>query len=79
MIISKEEIEDIMKTVTSLKESGLLVKGASETNENEAKEQIGRFLGILLGTLDTSLLGSMLVSKSVIRGDKGTIRARQYF
>ena len=44
MIISKEEIEDIMKTVTSLKESGLLVKGASETNENKAKEQIGRFL-----------------------------------
>ena len=79
MIISKEEIEDIMKTVTSLKESGLLVKGASETNENEAKEQIGRFLAILLGTLDTSLLGNMLVSKSVIRGDKGTIRARQYF
>ena len=43
-------MEDIMKIVKSLEESGLLVKGISETIKNEAKEQKGGFLPILLGT-----------------------------
>ena len=43
-IISNEEMEDIMKIVKSLEESGLLIKGISETNKNEAKEQKGKFL-----------------------------------
>ena len=43
-IISNEEMEDIMKIVKSLEESGLLTKGICETNKNEAKEQKGIFL-----------------------------------
>ena len=38
LIISNEEINDIMKIVTSLEESGLLTKSVSETIKNEAKE-----------------------------------------
>ena len=38
-MISNEEINDIMKTVKSLEECGLLKKGATETITNEAKEQ----------------------------------------
>ena len=30
----------------------LIIKGVSETIKNEAKEQRGKFLGMLLGTLD---------------------------
>ena len=52
LIISNEEIDDIMKIVKSLEDSGLLIKGVSETIKNEAKEQKGGFRGILLGTLD---------------------------
>ena len=37
-IISNKEMEDIMKIVKSLEESGLLKKGVSETTKNEAKE-----------------------------------------
>ena len=37
LIISNEEMEDIMKIVKSLEESGLLKKGISETIKNEAK------------------------------------------
>ena len=37
LIISNEEINDIMKIVNSLEESGLLIKGISETIKNEAK------------------------------------------
>ena len=39
LIISNKEIDDLMKTVKSFEESGLLKKGISKTIENDAKEQ----------------------------------------
>ena len=45
-------MNDVMKIVKSLEEHGLLIKDGSETIKNEAKEQKGRFLGMLLGTYD---------------------------
>ena len=51
LIISNKEINDIMKIVKSLEESGLLIKSVSETIKNEPKEQKGQFLGMLLRTL----------------------------
>ena len=56
LITSNEEMNDIMKIVKSLKDSGLLVKSVSETIKHEAKEQKGGFLRMLLGTLGASLL-----------------------
>ena len=53
-------MEDIIKLVKSLEDSGLLLEGVSETIQNEAKEQKGRFLSLLLGTLGASLLGNIL-------------------
>ena len=79
LIISNEEIEDILKIVKSLEDSGVLLKGVSETIQNEAKEQRGGFLSMLLGTLGASLLGDILSkglsSKGVIRAGEGAIRA----
>ena len=43
LIISNEEMNDITKIVKSLEESGLLIKGVSETIKNEAKEQKANF------------------------------------
>ena len=43
-------MEDIIKIIKSLEDSGLLLKGVSETVQNEAREQKGGFLSILLGT-----------------------------
>ena len=40
LIISNEEMEDIMKIVKSLEKSGLLVKGISETIKDETKRGI---------------------------------------
>ena len=60
LIISNDEMEDILKIVKSLEDSGVLLKGVSETIQNEAKEQRGRFLSVLLGTLGASLLGDLL-------------------
>ena len=50
LIISNDEMDDILKIVKSLEDSGVLLKGVSETIQNEAKEQRGGFLGMLLGT-----------------------------
>ena len=38
LIILNEEVNDIMKIGKSLEESGLLIKGVSETIKNEAKK-----------------------------------------
>ena len=74
-----EEINDIMKIVKSLEESGLLIKCGSKAIKNEAKEQKGGFLRMLFGTLGASLLGNLLAGKSTIRAGEGTIRAGQDF
>ena len=39
LIISNEEMNDIMNIVKSLEESRLLIKGVSETTRNRAREQ----------------------------------------
>ena len=39
LIISNEEMNDIMKIIKSLEQSGLLVKGVSETIKSEAKSK----------------------------------------
>ena len=79
LIISNDEMDDILKIVKSLENSGVLLKGVSETIQHEAKEQRGGFLGMLLGTLGASLLGDVLSKalsgKGVIRAGEGTIRA----
>ena len=60
-------MNDIMKIVKSLEESGLLIKGISKVIKNQAKEQKGGFLSMLLGTLNASLLGNLLAGKDAIR------------
>ena len=71
-----EEMEDILKTVNSHEESGLLIKGISEIIKNErTKEQKKEFLGMLLGIFAASILRNALTEKEVIRAGKGTIRA----
>ena len=56
LIISNEEMNDIMKIVKCLEESGLLIKGVSKTMKNESKEQKGGFLEMLVETSGASLL-----------------------
>ena len=79
LIISNEEMNDIMKIIKSLEESGLLIKGVRETIKNEAKEEKGGFLSILLGPLSPSLLGNLLAGKGIIRAGKDSFRDGQDF
>ena len=72
-------MNDILKQFKTLEEYGLLIKGASETIQSEAKEQKERFLGMLLGTLEASLSGNLLTGKGTIRAGEGTNRAGEHF
>ena len=68
-------MKNTIKLVKSLEDSGLLLKGVSETVQNEAKEQKGGFLSMLLGTLGASLLGNILIGKGINRAGEGVVIA----
>ena len=67
LVISNDEMEVIIKIVKSLEDSGLLLKGVTETVQNEVKEQKEGFLSMLLGTLGESLLVNLLTGRGVNR------------
>ena len=67
LIISNEEINDIMQIVQALEDCNILLKGITKTIKNETKEREGGFLSMLLGTLGTSLLGNLLAGKGIVR------------
>ena len=48
LIKSNDEMKDIIKILKSLQDSGLLLKGVSETIQNKAKEK-GKFLSVVSG------------------------------
>ena len=79
LIILNDEMEDILKIVKSLKDSGVSLKGVRERIQHGTREQRGGFLCMLLGTLGASLLDDILSKglsgKGVIRAGEGTIRA----
>ena len=77
LIISNDEMKDIIKIVKSIKDSTLLPERVSKTIQNEAKEQRGGFLSILLGTLGANLLGNILAGKGINRAGDGVIRNKK--
>ena len=72
---SNKDIEDLIKIVKSLEDSGLLLNGVTESVKNEVKQQRGGFLSMLLGTLGASLLGNLQAGKGVDRAGEGIVRA----
>ena len=75
LIIEQEDMNDIIKIIEALENSGILLKGVTKTIENETKEQRGGFLSMLLGTLGANLLGNLLSGKGLARAGKGIVRA----
>ena len=87
-MFSNIELDGIIKIVTSLQDSGLLINGVSETVENEIKEQKGEFLDVLTTMLGASLLereatipglGGVWGGEGTIRAGEGTKRTGQDF
>ena len=71
LIISNEEMNDIMKIVQALEDSNILLKGVTKTIKNKTKEQKGGFLSMLLGTLGDSLLVNNLARKGIVTDGSG--------
>ena len=74
LIISNKDIKDLIEIIKSLEDSGLLLKGVTESVQNEVKQQKGGFLSMLLGTLGVSLLGNLLAGKGINRAGEGIVR-----
>ena len=60
-------MNDRMKIVQTLEDSNILLKGVTKTIKNQAKEQKGGFLSMLLATLGASLLRDLLTGKGIVR------------
>ena len=69
-------MNDIIKIVQALEDSDILLKEVTETVKNETKEQKGRFLSMLLGTLGASLLGNLLTGRGVGRAGSGNNKGK---
>ena len=83
-IISNDEMGDIMKIVKYIKDSSLLIKGVTETVQNDVNEQKGGFLSVLLGTLGAKLLvsffgGKGAIAKSISKETKSKSQGREIF
>ena len=69
-------MNDIIKIIKALQNSGILLKGISKSIKNETKEQEGGFLSMLLGTLGASLLGDLLTDCNGTRTHNHLVRKR---
>ena len=76
LIISNEEMNNIMKSLQALEDSNILLKGVTETIKNETKEQKGGFLGRLVRTLVSILLGNLLLGKGIVRAGSGNKKGK---
>ena len=51
LVISNEDMDDIIKIVESLEKSGLLIDGDSETVKHEIKKQEGGFRSAMMSPM----------------------------
>ena len=70
-------MNEIMKIVQALEDSKILLKGVTETIKNETKEQEGRFLSMLFGTLGAILLGNLLAGKGIVRAGSANKKEKE--
>ena len=76
LIISSEEMNDIIKIVQAFEDSNILLKGVTKTIKDETKERKGGFLSMLLETLGASLLGNFLTGKGIVRAGSGNNKGK---
>ena len=76
LIISNEEMNDIIKIIQALEDSNILLKGVTKTIKNETKEQKGGFSSILLDILGASLLVNLLTGKGILRAGSGNKKGK---
>ena len=76
LIISNDEMNDIIKIIQALENPNILLKGVTKTIKNEIKKQKALFLTMLSGTLGASLLGNSLTGKGILRTGSGNKKVK---
>ena len=76
LIISNEEMNDIIKIIQAFEDSNILLKKVTKTIKNETKEHKAGFLSMLLGTLGASLLRNLLTWKRIVRAGLGNKKGK---
>ena len=77
VIISNEEMNDIIKVVQAFEDSNVLLKGATKAIKNETKEQKRGVLSMLLGTSWAGLLGNLLTGIGIVRAGPGNKKRKE--
>ena len=77
LIISNEEMNDIMKIVQALEDSNILSKGVSETIENETKEQKGGFFINALRHIRSIFIKKFINRKRNCKSRRGIFKSRR--
>ena len=67
LFISNKDINDIIKIIESLEDSGVLIDGLIKTVKHEVNKQEDGFLGVLLAPLAASLIGPVISSVIYVR------------
>ena len=78
LMISNEEMNDIMKIVQALEDSNILPQAVTKTLKNETKEQKAEFLSMLLDTSGPSLLGHILAGKGIVKASSGNKKEKEF-
>ena len=78
LMISNEEMNDIMKIVQALEDSNILPQAVTKTLKNETKEQKAGFLSMLLDTSGPSLLGHILAGKGIVKASSGNKKEKEF-
>ena len=74
LVISNKDMKNLIRIVKFHEDSGLLLKGVTESVQNEVKEQKGGFFSMLFRTLGANLLGNLLTGKGAFHAGKGVHR-----
>ena len=74
LIISNEEMNDIMKIVQVLEDSNIFLKGVTKTIKDKQKKR--GFLSMLLGTSGAGLFGNLLAGKGILRAGSGNKKGK---
>ena len=77
LIITNKKMNDTIEIIQALEDSNILHKGITKKNRKwNKKKQEGGFLGTLVGTLGSILLGNSLSGKEIVRAGSGNKKGK---
>ena len=76
LIISNQELNDIMKIVQALEDSNIFLKGVTKAVKNETREQRGGFLRTPVDILGWILRGNLLSGKGIVKAGFGNEKGK---